>query len=176
MLTSGWPLPATTALSKYADLGRWTSEKYQPPKSINVQLPSGGHLSRYYNPFSNICIANHVPNESYTYFEDNCDRIPIAYKYVFSGQISEYNKTEGTAREYTLFFVNNLMSLRHRKLYKIAKASRAFWKRNDKSSAMLPSPVIKQPKQMNLSTRWINWPPIDKMCYPDPVLWHHFTL
>ena len=43
-------------------------------------------------------------------------------------------KTEYTATEYTLPFVDNLMSFRRYRWCKLEKAGRAFWMRNDNST------------------------------------------
>ena len=65
----------------------------------------------------------------------------------FSGQVSEpYSRTERTAAEYTLPFVDNVISLRRHSWCKLEKASRASWMREDNSSAILPSGVMQLPK------------------------------
>ena len=68
-------------------------------------------------------------------------------KSAFSGQVYEpYNRTERTAAEYTLLFVDNLMSFRLHRWYKLEKAGRAFWMREDNPLAILPSGVMWLPK------------------------------
>ena len=53
----------------------------------------------------------------------------------FSGYVSEpHSRTERTATEYTLPFVNKLTWLRCHRWCKLGKNSRAFWIREDKSS------------------------------------------
>ena len=58
------------------------------------------------------------------------------------GQVSEpHIRTERTATEYTLPFVDNLMSFRRYMWCKL-EASRTFWMREDNFSAILPSGVM----------------------------------
>ena len=71
----------------------------------------------------------------------------------FSGQVSEpYSRTERTAAEYTLPFVDNLMSFRCHRWCKLEKASRAFWMRKDNSTAIPQSEVMQLPRGKLIDT------------------------